>query len=116
MRLIDADMLDCELRDAFDLPAGVLPLQDDRRESIQALNLLCAAPTIIPGNDTCEQRSPMYLIDKQLAPLEIIKRLRMSAKMTRHYIGSKPRLLDDEAADCIEQLLKEDRINDNTRT
>lgn len=115
MRIIDADMLAYEIRERFGLPQTIIPLNGDR-ESIVVLEMLAEAPTIIPGREPEDKRIPTYIISENLRPEEIISRLRESAKHTRRYIGKKPRLLDDEAADCIKRLLAEGHAYDNTGT
>ena len=109
MRLGDLDSLRDEVCARFSLPMVIGEMDNpDDREAITALNMITSARTIIPGRDDTD---PMqrFIIGSPPDPRQIVQLLREQAKRKPRYVGRKPQLLYDAAADCIERLLGESR-------
>jgi len=107
MRLGDLDGLRDEVCERFNLPMVIGEMDNpDEREAITVLNMITSARTIIPGRDDVD---PMqcFVIGDKLPPQEIIRLLRSQAKRRPRHIGRKPQVLYDQAADCIERLLRD---------
>lgn len=115
MRLVDADDIDDQIRQEFGIPVVVGRMDNPNgREAITILNMLSDVRTIIPGRDDIDP-AQCYVIGCDPTPDELINLLRKAAKHKPRYIGTKPKMLYDLAADCITRLMRGDD-DDHRRT